>query len=293
MDRDILAKRPLSTRGHTMQPLRSRPATSSAAEPRRLCLDAAPRSPPWHSCSPSVPAAVDRSRHLPPLRRQPRRRARRRTRPPAAGSRPNIVFILTDDLSWNLINLRSRPTSSQLEQQGETFNHYFVADSLCCPSRSTIFTGLFPHDTKVVTNLPPDGGFQKFQSEGLDQKTYAVALHRAGYTTSMLGKYLNGYGDPHESHHRAGPAGLDRLARQQQHRLRRVQLLPQRQRHLQLLHRTRTTTASTSSTPTPSRSSRAVGGQAVRGRGGDVRAAPAVHARAAQRERLSRAHRAA
>lgn len=109
---------------------------------------------------------------------------------------PNIVFILTDDLSWNLINKKFAPHITALEQQGETFDHYFVADSLCCPSRSTIFTGLFPHDTKVATNLPPDGGFQKFQSEHLDTKTYAVALQSAGYQTSMLGKYLNGYGDP-------------------------------------------------------------------------------------------------
>ena len=109
---------------------------------------------------------------------------------------PNIVFILTDDLSMNLINDRFAPHIVQLEHQGETFDHYFVADSLCCPSRSTIFTGLFPHDTKVVRNLPPAGGFQKFQSEGLDKKTFAVALHSAGYATSMLGKYLNGYGDP-------------------------------------------------------------------------------------------------
>ena len=77
-----------------------------------------------------------------------------------------------------------------------TFTNYFVADSLCCSSRATILTGLFPHDTKVVGNRPPDGGFEKFQSEGLDQKTFAVALQAHGYATSMLGKYLNGYGDP-------------------------------------------------------------------------------------------------
>jgi len=110
--------------------------------------------------------------------------------------RPNIVFILTDDLSWNLINERFAPHIVGLQRRGETFSHYFVSDSLCCPSRSSIFTGLFPHDTKVATNLPPDGGFQKFQSEGLDQKSFAVALHSAGYQTSLLGKYLNGYGDP-------------------------------------------------------------------------------------------------
>jgi N-acetylglucosamine-6-sulfatase len=114
----------------------------------------------------------------------------------AAAARPNIVFILTDDLSWNLINSRFAPHIVALQHQGETFSNYFVADSLCCPSRSTIFTGLFPHDTKVVTNVGPDGGFQKFQSEGLDKKTFAVALQHAGYSTSMLGKYLNGYGNP-------------------------------------------------------------------------------------------------
>jgi len=108
----------------------------------------------------------------------------------------NIVFVLTDDLSWNLITKRFAPHIVQLEKRGETFDHYFVADSLCCPSRSSIFTGEFPHDTQVVTNLPPYGGFQKFQSRHLDQKTFALALHGAGYRTSMLGKYLNGYGDP-------------------------------------------------------------------------------------------------
>ena len=113
-----------------------------------------------------------------------------------AVKRPNIVFILTDDLSWNLVTKQFAPHIVDLERKGETFSNYFVADSLCCPSRSSIFTGLFPHDTKVVRNLPPDGGFQKFQSEGLDKKTFAVALQSAGYKTSMLGKYLNGYGDP-------------------------------------------------------------------------------------------------
>ncbi len=109
-------------------------------------------------------------------------------------TRPNIVFILTDDLSWNLVTPQIAPHIVDLEHQGETFDHYFVADSLCCPSRSTIFTGLYPHDTHVATNLPPNGGFTKFQSEHLDTRTYAVAMHDDGYQTSMLGKYLNGYG---------------------------------------------------------------------------------------------------
>ncbi len=109
---------------------------------------------------------------------------------------PNFVFVLTDDLSWNLINERFTPHIVDLQRRGETFDHYFVTDSLCCPSRSTIFTGLYPHDTKVETNRPPDGGFEKFQAQHLDTRTFAVALQAAGYQTSMLGKYLNGYGDP-------------------------------------------------------------------------------------------------
>ena len=114
----------------------------------------------------------------------------------ASAMRPNIVFILTDDLSWNLITPKITPHIVQLEHQGETFTNFYVADSLCCPSRATTFTGLFPHDTHVTTNLPPYGGYTKFLSEGLSKKTWALALQKAGYKTSLLGKYLNGYGDP-------------------------------------------------------------------------------------------------
>src|SRR3954447_3991045 len=109
---------------------------------------------------------------------------------------PNIVFILTDDLSWDLVNPRFTPHIVALERRGETFDHYFVADSLCCPSRATIFTGEYPHDTGVLANVGRFGGYARFQERRLDQHTFAVALQRRGYATSMLGKYLNGYGGP-------------------------------------------------------------------------------------------------
>ena len=38
-----------------------------------------------------------------------------------------------------------------------SFANYFVTDSLCCPSRSSIFTGEFPHDSGVYRDLEPDG----------------------------------------------------------------------------------------------------------------------------------------
>ena len=105
--------------------------------------------------------------------------------------RPNIVFVLTDDLSMDLV--RYMPQVRALEHRGLTFTNYFVADSLCCPSRASIFTGNFPHDTGVFENLGPQGGFGAFHVRGDERKAFNVALQRAGYRTAMMGKYLNGY----------------------------------------------------------------------------------------------------
>jgi arylsulfatase A-like enzyme len=107
-------------------------------------------------------------------------------------TRPNIVFVLTDDLSMNL--LRYMPHVQAMQRDGLTFKNYFVSDSLCCPSRSSIFTGNFPHDTDVFSNVGRRGGFREFYDRGEEQHTFAVALQNAGYRTAMMGKYLNGYG---------------------------------------------------------------------------------------------------
>jgi N-acetylglucosamine-6-sulfatase len=104
--------------------------------------------------------------------------------------RPNVVFILTDDLSWNLT--RFMPHVRQMQRDGMTFTNYFVTDSLCCPSRASIFTGRYPHNHGVLTNTPPTGGFSAFR-RGAESQTFATQLQAAGYRTSMIGKYLNGY----------------------------------------------------------------------------------------------------
>jgi N-acetylglucosamine-6-sulfatase len=106
-------------------------------------------------------------------------------------SRPNFVFVLTDDLSWNLVS--HMPHLLALEQAGTTMSRYYVVDSLCCPSRSAIFTGEYPHDDGVFTNSGADGGYYAFNMHGDQQKSFAVALHDAGYRTAMMGKYLNQY----------------------------------------------------------------------------------------------------
>ncbi len=106
-------------------------------------------------------------------------------------TRPNIVFVLTDDLSTDLV--RYMPHVQAMSRRGVTFTRYVVTDSLCCPSRSSIFSGRFPHDTGVFTNVAPDGGFGVFHDRGEERSTFATDLHAAGYRTAMMGKYLNGY----------------------------------------------------------------------------------------------------
>ena len=102
-------------------------------------------------------------------------------------SKPNIVFILTDDLTWNLIPYM--PQVQALQREGASFERYFVTNSLCCPSRASIFSGRYPHSSGVLTNMPPAGGVSAFEA----QDTFATSLQAAGYATALMGKYLNGY----------------------------------------------------------------------------------------------------
>lgn len=111
--------------------------------------------------------------------------------PAGPAVRPNVVFVLTDDLSNNLVQYM--PHVLALQKAGTSFSNYTVTDSLCCPSRSSIFSGKFPHDTGVFTNTGADGGFNVFHSRGEESDTFATELQTAGYRTAMMGKYLNGY----------------------------------------------------------------------------------------------------
>ena len=116
---------------------------------------------------------------------------------PAAKSakKPNVVFILTDDLDLTsyLDPSRFPKVNSLLTQKGTTFSNFFVTDSLCCPSRSSILRGQYVHEHDVLGNLPPTGGYEKFHANGDEKSTLATWMHDAGYRTGLLGKYLNGY----------------------------------------------------------------------------------------------------
>jgi arylsulfatase A-like enzyme len=128
-----------------------------------------------------------------------------RVKKKAPADRPNIVFVLTDDLSKNLI--RYMPNVRALKRRGMTFTNYTVSNSLCCPSRASIFTGELPHNTGVKTNTAPSGGYAAFQAHGDDTKTFAVMAHKAGYRTGFFGKYFNGYSPRLEPQN---PPGWDR-----------------------------------------------------------------------------------
>jgi len=105
--------------------------------------------------------------------------------------KPNIIFILTDDYASNLVDFM--PNLKAMQKEGVTFSHYYVSNSLCCPSRSSIFTGMLPHNTGVETNTKPNGGYEVYMERGNAQESFCIALQNAGYKTAIMGKFLNGY----------------------------------------------------------------------------------------------------
>ena len=102
--------------------------------------------------------------------------------------RPNLILIVTDDQRWD--TLWAMPKLERLlAGHGVTFANSFVTTSLCCPSRTSILTGEYSRHTGVRGDSPPVGGAPAFH----DGSTLATWLHGAGYTTGMIGKYLNDY----------------------------------------------------------------------------------------------------
>ncbi len=124
---------------------------------------------------------------------------------------PNFVVIVTDDLSKRMYD-----DSTNLRQGSETvgieFTNAFAPTPNCCPARATILTGRYTHNHHVWQNKWQTddgkllyGGERMFLERGLENYTVAYRLkNQAGYTTSLMGKYLNGYGD-----NDGGPNGDD------------------------------------------------------------------------------------
>jgi arylsulfatase A-like enzyme len=111
--------------------------------------------------------------------------------------RPNILFILTDDQRWDTTDDTHSPmgafimprTRAELGDQGVEFTEAFMTTPICCPSRASILAGSYAHRTGVYRNSGVNGGADDFE----DASSIATWLQDAGYRTSLLGKYLNGY----------------------------------------------------------------------------------------------------
>lgn len=123
-------------------------------------------------------------------------------------SRPNIVFILADDLGINDLRCYGRkdhntPNLDRLSTQGTRFTASYCAQPICSPSRAAILTGHAPARLHLTTFLPgrPDCPSQKLlhpkinQQLPLEETTLAEALKKEGYATACVGKWhLGGKG---------------------------------------------------------------------------------------------------
>jgi len=101
-----------------------------------------------------------------------------------ADSRPNILFIMSDDHAAHAIGaygsrVNETPNLDRLAAAGVRFDNCFCVNSICSPSRATILTGKYSH----LNGVPV---FNRFDGS---QPTVAKYLQKAGYHTGMIGKW--------------------------------------------------------------------------------------------------------
>lgn len=102
-------------------------------------------------------------------------------------ARPNIVFLLADDLRWNALGCMGNrivqtPNIDGLAKRGVLFRNAFVTTSICAVSRASILTGQYARRHKIndfKTDLTPE----QFA------RTYVALLRAAGYRVGFIGKY--------------------------------------------------------------------------------------------------------
>jgi len=118
-------------------------------------------------------------------------------------SRPNIVFLLADDLGYGDVGFNGQtkirtPYIDQLAAEGRVYSHFYAGTSICAPSRSTLLTGQHTGHTYIRGNksVPPEGQ----EPLPVTGKGLAEILQAAGYNTAAFGKWGLGYigssGDP-------------------------------------------------------------------------------------------------
>lgn len=109
----------------------------------------------------------------------------------AAKTRPNIVFLLADDMRWDAMGCAGNkiiqtPNIDSLAARGVMFKNHFVTTSICCVSRASIFSGQYER-RHGINDFHTD-----FTPAALAQ-TYPMLLKAAGYRVGFIGKF--GVGD--------------------------------------------------------------------------------------------------
>jgi arylsulfatase A-like enzyme len=120
-------------------------------------------------------------------------------KPPA---RPNIVFVLADDLGWRDLGcygstFYETPHLDQLAAKGMRFTDAYAACSVCSPTRASILSGKYPARLHLTDWLPGrvDRPDQKLKRPAildhlpLEEVTLAEALREGGYRTGFIGKW--------------------------------------------------------------------------------------------------------
>ena len=107
----------------------------------------------------------------------------------ARNGKPNILVVMTDDMASTDVALMPN-VRRLLAARGTTFADAVDSYPLCCPARATFITGQYAHNHDVRSNFFPHGWY------GMkDRRNILPAwLQRSGYTTALIGKWLNGYG---------------------------------------------------------------------------------------------------
>jgi arylsulfatase A len=111
----------------------------------------------------------------------------------APSKKPNILFILADDLGWGDLRCYGNkavdtPTIDALALQGVRLTAHYSPSPLCSPARAGYLTGRFNHRTGAV-DVPSNRGLDRLD---LSEKTFGDYFRHAGYATALIGKWHNG-----------------------------------------------------------------------------------------------------